>query len=172
MAQTTTGAVPPLGESRPAWKVLRVLGNLFEADGFDYITSADVSSEIGWSPDLVSLEAERPAAPAPVDSGETGSGLARIADAPLYRVDGLVRRASSLQRTGDNPPPMAQLCGEEARRIGVAEGDRVSVAGADSEVSLEVRINEAVPTGSVYVPSAWEATAPLGDAVFLTLSRV
>ena len=43
--QSFGGVANPVGESRPAWKVLRVLGNLVEADGFDYVTSEDVLAE-------------------------------------------------------------------------------------------------------------------------------
>ena len=172
LLQSVTGAVPPPGEARPAWKVLRVLGNLFEADGFDYVTSEDVRDEIGWSADLASSASPRLDAPAPSGDSNADSGLARIADVPLYRVDALIRRAESLQLTGDNPPATAQLCKTEAQRIGVADGDQVSVVGAAAGVLLPVRINETVPPGSVYVPSGWEATAPLGNTPYVSVSKV
>ena len=44
--QTMSGAVMPPGEARPAWKVLRVLGNLFELEGFDYQDSSAVLDEL------------------------------------------------------------------------------------------------------------------------------
>jgi len=170
--QSTAGAVPPPGEARPAWKVLRVLGNLFDVEGFDYITSEDVRNEISWAAELATVESSRPEAPAPKGSRADGFGLARIADVPLYRVDALVRRAVSLQNTGDNPPAMAHLGNEEAQRLGVAEGDQVDVAGSVASVSLPVHINAAVPPGSVYVPSGWEATEPLGASPFVKVSKV
>ena len=43
--QSFAGVANPVGEARPAWKVLRVLGNLVGADGFDYVTSEDVLEE-------------------------------------------------------------------------------------------------------------------------------
>ncbi len=44
--QTFNGVVAPLGETRPAWKVLRVLGNMLELDGFDFDTPEQVRAEV------------------------------------------------------------------------------------------------------------------------------
>src|SRR3990167_4742837 len=44
--QSFNGAVKPLGEARPAWKVLRVLGNLLDVPGFDYDSSEAVRDEV------------------------------------------------------------------------------------------------------------------------------
>jgi NADH-quinone oxidoreductase subunit G len=94
--QSFAGVANPVGESRPAWKVLRVLGNLVDAEGFDYVTSADV---------LGACRAETGDVEAQTYKGRVG-GRASVADdpadeidTPLYSVDGLVRRANALQRT-------------------------------------------------------------------------
>jgi len=96
--QSFAGVANPVGESRPAWKVLRVLGNLIEADGFDYISSEDVRDEL--------VSALGDAQPDTGFQGNAGHGKPNGADAPdaeidvpLYSVDGLVRRARALQRT-------------------------------------------------------------------------
>jgi len=92
--QTQKGAAEPVGESRPGWKVLRVLGNLLDLSGFDYQSSEDVREE------LRKLCA---------DTGIAGyKGAHRIApgaagndvlDLSMYHIDALVRRAPSLQKT-------------------------------------------------------------------------
>ena len=47
--QSFYAVTKPLGETRPAWKVLRVLGNLLELDGFDYESSEAVRERgTGW----------------------------------------------------------------------------------------------------------------------------
>jgi NADH-quinone oxidoreductase subunit G len=95
--QSFGGIANPVGESRPCWKVLRVLGNLLNADGFDYVTSDDVLAE------CKSVLGD-------VDPGtyKVGSAIAKPngedapadeIDTPLYSQDGLVRRASALQKT-------------------------------------------------------------------------
>ena len=96
--QSFGGIASPVGESRPAWKVLRVLGNLVDAQDFDYVTSEDVLAECRQAIGQVE--------PAAFDG--TGNGTAavngedrpsEVIDKPLYSVDALVRRAEALQRT-------------------------------------------------------------------------
>ena len=103
--QSFGGVANPVGEARPAWKVLRVLGNLVEADGFDYVTSEDVLAEC--------REAVGEVAPTSFVGGKGGAengadDPAGDIDTPIYAVDGLVRRARALQLT-----PAAQRSGGE-----------------------------------------------------------
>jgi len=95
--QSFAGVANPVGEARPAWKVLRVLGTLLEADGFDYVTSEDVRDEL-----VAKLGNIVPTS----YSGKKKSAKANGKDAPqaevdvpIYSVDGLVRRAPALQLT-------------------------------------------------------------------------
>jgi NADH-quinone oxidoreductase subunit G len=95
--QSFGGVANPVGESRPAWKVLRVLGNLVDAPDFEYLSSEDVRDELVEQLGEVSPEAY---------SGKTKPGKLNGEDAPeaeidtpIYSVDGLVRRANALQLT-------------------------------------------------------------------------
>jgi NADH-quinone oxidoreductase subunit G len=91
--QSFGGVATPVGEARPAWKVLRVLGNLVGAEGFDYVTSEDVLEEC--------MAAVGDVAPGAFSGGEVAGrdDPADDIDVPLYSVDGLVRRAPALQMT-------------------------------------------------------------------------
>ena len=95
--QSFTGVASPVGEARPAWKVLRVLGTLLEVGDFDYLTSAEVRGE---------LEAELGEVVPESYAGKTRPAKLNGEDAPdaeidipIYSVDGLVRRARALQLT-------------------------------------------------------------------------
>ncbi len=96
--QSFDGAANPVGEARPAWKVLRVLGNLLGVDGFDYMSSKDVLNECvdrlgNVLPDNSWSGSDRVKRP-------NGSGSPAFeVDIPMYSVDGLLRRADSLQMT-------------------------------------------------------------------------
>ena len=100
--QSQTGAAAPLGESRPGWKVLRVLGNLLNLPGFEYQSSEDVREELraqctaGASSDYRGAHAVTPAGAA---SAAVAAGEVRVIDVPMYQTDALVRRAPSLQKT-------------------------------------------------------------------------
>jgi NADH-quinone oxidoreductase subunit G len=93
--QSFLGAAQPVGESRPGWKVLRVLGNLLELAGFDYVTSEEVRDElkgrVGEAKPDTAFVARRTL------NGERPGGAA--IDVPMYQIDALVRRAPALQRT-------------------------------------------------------------------------
>jgi NADH-quinone oxidoreductase subunit G len=104
--QSQTGAAAPVGESRPGWKILRVLGNLLGLSGFDYQSSEDVRTE------LTTLVGAPTAYSGPAYSGkhavgqETGAQPAQnVTDVPMYQIDALVRRAPSLQRTREGRTP-------------------------------------------------------------------
>jgi NADH-quinone oxidoreductase subunit G len=93
--QSQNGAAQPVGEARPGWKVLRVLGNLLNLSGFEYQSSEEVREELRKlcteSPATAYKGSHRVAPP-----GATG---AVVLDLSMYHVDALVRRAPSLQKT-------------------------------------------------------------------------
>ena len=95
--QSFGGVASPVGESRPAWKVLRVLGNLVDAEGFDYVTSEDVLAECKAAAGAAKPEPYRPTGKTAQVNGEDQPG--NEIDTPLYSVDALVRRATALQLT-------------------------------------------------------------------------
>jgi len=97
--QSFHAVVKPQGEARPAWKVLRVLGNMMKAEGFGYESSQDVLAEIFGGTVPASLPAERlnNACSAPTHAGVGHAPCT----AAIYQLDGIVRRASSLQMTAD-----------------------------------------------------------------------
>jgi NADH-quinone oxidoreductase subunit G len=98
-AQSFHAVVKPLGETRPGWKVLRVLANLLGLPGFDYESTQDVLAQVSVpvsgsvSSDLLSNRSHGKFDAAPA----TG----RPVIASIYALDGIVRRAASLQLTKD-----------------------------------------------------------------------
>jgi NADH-quinone oxidoreductase subunit G len=107
--QSFAGAATPLGQSRPAWKILRVLGNMMGLSGFDYQSSEQVRDELKAAIDSTpSLGFDGGFMPAPA------AALAHaepIPDVPMYQIDPLVRRAPSLQRTRDGREAAAHYGG-------------------------------------------------------------
>jgi len=98
--QSFGGVANPVGESRPAWKVLRVIGNLIDAPGFDYVTSEDVREELAGELDEVEIAVIEPSSAElvkPNGADDPGDEI----DVPLYSVDGMVRRATALQLTDE-----------------------------------------------------------------------
>jgi len=98
--QSHPGAAAPVGEARPGWKVLRVLGNLLGLEGFDYQSSEDVLREVreacaGVKPAGYQGSHAVPRAADAID----GAARQPLVDVPMYQTDAVVRRAPSLQKT-------------------------------------------------------------------------
>lgn len=94
--------VKPLGEARPGWKVLRVLGNMLGLPGFEYESSNEVLVDARGEAD-----AQQPMVQGQLLSNKTskaawlGDTDAKPVSASIYQLDGIVRRAVSLQLTAD-----------------------------------------------------------------------
>ena len=92
--QSFHAVVKPLAETRPAWKVLRVLANLLDIPGVSFETSQDVLARATAQP-LVASSATRSA----INLSGTTTPAPSVAS--IYQLDGIVRRAPSLQLTAD-----------------------------------------------------------------------
>ena len=163
--QSFNGVVKPLGETRPAWKVLRVLGSLLGVSGFDFDSvqelraavlpmlangAADVATKLGNG---TRVAVTKPAIVA--------RGLERVADVPIYFADPLVRRAPSLQQTADARAPRARMNALTLRQIGVAEGAQVRIRQGRGEAVLTAAVDPAVAAGVVRIAAAHPSTCGL-----------
>jgi NADH-quinone oxidoreductase subunit G len=92
--QSFAGATKPLGEARPGWKVLRVLGNLAGIADFDYQSSEEVREELRALCGGIAAASYQGSHEAKVSDVD-----ARVVAVPMYSVDAVLRRAPSLQRT-------------------------------------------------------------------------
>ena len=160
--QSFNGVVKPLGEARPAWKVLRVLGNLMSLPGFDYESTEPIRDSV-CRPEAVAekLDNRLNGLALRLDPAG-GEELQRIADVPIYFGDPIVRRAASLQRTRDALPARAWVGSMLAQKLGVKAGERVRVRQGDGEALVEIAIDERLPEGCVRLAAAHRHTAGLG----------
>ncbi len=171
--QSFNGCVQPLGETRPAWKVLRVLANLLGLAGFEQDTAQAVreealgagaiSDKLDNRLDVAALQS-LPGAP---------EGLQRIGEVPIYSADAIVRRSPPLQRTRDAAPPVAWMSGAMYERLGLRPDDFLRVRQGDGEAVVAVGVDVGVPDGCVRLAAARPETAELG-AMFavVTAERV
>ena len=170
--QSFHATVKPLGESRPGWKVMRVLGSLLGVAGFEYETADQVRAECLQGRDVEQLLSNK-TANAPRAASAPVSAIQRVADIPPYFSDGLVRRAESLQRTADAKPPRAWMNAKLMASLGLSDGERVLVrqTGAEAGTPAELRVgrDEHLPDQCVRIAAAHAATASLGP-MFGTLS--
>lgn len=161
-AQSFKGSVQPLGEARPAWKVLRVLGNMLDIPGFDYNNSEAVRDEVLVGTDIsAKLGNELRGVSAQAETWNV-AGLQRVSDVPIYATDAVVRRATSLQKTRDAASPRALMHSEELKRLGLQSGEMVKLTQEHGSARLSVTADDSLPQGVVRVASGHAATAELG----------
>jgi NADH-quinone oxidoreductase subunit G len=162
--QSFRGTVQPPGETRPGWKVLRVLGTMLGIPGFEIETSeavrdavlppgADIAGRLDNRSDVAI------GAPSP-----NATSLERAADVPIYFADPLVRRAPSLQKTRLARPPAARMHPEALASLGIDDGAPVRVRQGSTVATVAAEADPTVPPGVVRLASAHAATSPLDGA--------
>ena len=164
VVQSFNGVVAPLGDARPGWKVLRVLGNLLDLDDFDFDTpeqvreavfsdNTDVSQYLNNDVEVMEIHLE---------SGN-GNAVQRIGEVPIYQADSIVRRAQSLQQTKDASSICAWLPEELMNTLGIRTGDQVKVTQGTETIQLEAACDEKLPGNCVRIATAHPKTISLGE---------
>jgi len=161
--QSFAGVASPTGDSRPGWKVMRVLGNQFGLDGFEQQSSEEIRDALQQQLGKVSLDNRQAAGV--VAQAATSDGLERIGDVAINAVDALVRRAPALQATADAVvSELVRLNAGQAEKSGVRDGYTVTVTQGDASATMDVGISERVPDGCLWIQSGTQAAATLGAA--------
>ena len=161
--QSFRGVVNPLAETRPGWKVLRVLGTMLGVEGFGYISSEQVRDEALAGSELAarldnrlrSADVERARMQAPP--------FERIGEVAAYHADAIVRRSPPLLATPGGQPPVASMSSETLAGLGLRAGGRVLLRQGQGEATLPVVLDERVAPNCVRAPAGHPATAALGS---------
>jgi NADH-quinone oxidoreductase subunit G len=167
-AQSFYANVNPWGDTRPGWKVLRVLGSLLGKPGFDFDTIEQVRKECLGERDVASLLSNAINGAGAIAASP--SGIQRIADVPMYFTDPLVRRSPPLQKTRDARAPRAWMNSRLMATLGVAAGQPVAVNGA---VKLMAALDDKLPDACVRIAAGHPSTAAIGPMFgAITLTKV
>lgn len=167
-AQTVHASVRPAGQSRPAWKVLRVLGSLLGFDGFSFNSSEEVK-EAALPANIQDLLSNRTSI-APAAPSSAAKGLERLADVPIHFTDAIVRRASALRLTRDSKRALqAGIPAGLFAQLNLKEGDAVRVTQNSAQVVMPATMQKGLAEGVVRISAGTEASALLGE-MFGTLT--
>jgi NADH-quinone oxidoreductase subunit G len=162
--QTIQPSVKALGDSRPAWKVLRALGTLLNLDGFLFNAPEEVLGEAleeGYCTRL-NNQANRTA----IVNGNVAAanGLERVADVNIYAGDQIVRRSSALQLTRDaKRGNQVGLNKNTFTELGLKEGDAVRVTQGSQSVDMPANLEVNLAPGTVRISAGTMASAKLGS---------
>jgi len=150
------------GIAKPGWKVLRVLGNLFDIDGFEQQNSEDVLNELKAllpesSSDTGTMEWH-----CPDNINAQFTGLQRIAELSIHNVDGITRRAVALQQTQDAQVNNARVNSSLAKKLKLEDGQQVVAKQGDYSTEVTMLIDDTIADDCVYLPAACQAASSLG----------
>ncbi|MDR3477124.1 MAG: NADH-quinone oxidoreductase subunit NuoG [Gammaproteobacteria bacterium] len=165
--QTFRGIALPHEESRPAWKVLRVLGNIFELDGFDYASSEEIHHELKlMAAKLAPIRAvSHPMTASQLKAPSTQS-LYRIGAIPIYSGDSLVRRAKALQAAQpilEGIVASVRIHPATAAKLQLQEGEMVTVKQKQGQIRLPVRLDDKSSERGVYIAGGIIETSGLSE---------
>lgn len=160
--QSWTGVATPKGEARPLWKVLRVLGNLFELPGFDYGTHEDVLKELRAH--LVHMKPAKFAIKLPQSFAKEGKALERIGYLPLYSTDLFTRESLPLQMASETQNAYyVGISATQAKELGIENGEFVEIAQGTKSTKMPAKIME-LAKNCVILPRGIKATEGFGEA--------
>ncbi|MDR5732261.1 NADH-quinone oxidoreductase subunit NuoG [Caballeronia sp. LZ025] len=164
-AQSFNGVVRGLGDTRPGWKVLRVLGTMLGLPGFEFDTAEEVRIAALGTGDLTTRLSNKTtvAAKRAASNIAVKGGFERLADVPIYHADALVRRAPSLHLTAAaRDANVAGLPTTLFDKLGLKDGDAVRVKQGNLSVVLPAVRDANLAESVVRVPAATAAGAALG----------
>ncbi len=159
--QHFSACVPAQGEARPGWKVLRVLGNNLQMDGFEYQSIDDVAEEINELTNNVT-STNIGAYNDPVIKNISTGAISRISDMNMNSMDMLVRHADSLQQTQDVADDKLHLNQTMADKLNLNNGANVIVEQSGESLELGYVIDNRLPDDTVLILAAGINTSGLG----------
>ena len=173
-AQTVQPSVKPLGDSRPAWKVLRVLGGLLNLDGFLFNLPEEVLGEALGDQYCTRLSNQSTINAVVNGSLAPSNSLERVTDINIYAGDQIVRRSSALQLTRDakraNQVGLGQALFSE---FSLKEGDVVRVTQGSQSIDLPATLELNLAPGAVRISAGTVASTRLGSMFGpVTVSKV
>lgn len=158
--QTVAGACAPFAEARPAWKIFRVLGNLLNCCGFDYLSSQEVLDELKKQTVLMVTEKYKPFYVESLPS--VTKNLVRVGEWPLYRADSIVRHAMALQTCAASEKACIRVHPQTAKRLKLDKN--ATVAQGDIEITLPLELDERIALDVIWVANALPETMDLGHS--------
>lgn len=163
-AQNFNGVVTPLGDTRPAWKILRVLGNLLQLEGFDFDNPEQVYAEaIPPDSDITKKLDNKLNNFTANELKQESDNIQRIAEVPIYQADLIVRHAESLQLTRDAiEEPVAWMSGNLLEKLGLCAGDKAELKQGEGGASLRVDCDDKIPPNCIRLVTAHPMTTSLG----------
>lgn len=161
--QSFAGAVKPAGETRPAWKILRVLGNLFTLDGFEYTSSEDVLAELQMRCKQNPFSEAGWYCPSSLPHHDKAE-FRRLGQWGMYQTDACVRRSNPLQLSLTQQPLVMRISTNTAKHFNLRNGKEAIAIQQGREMTFTVTIDDTLSDGCVAIPAGMSESVNLAEA--------
>ncbi len=163
-AQSFNGVVKPLGDTRPAWKVLRVLGNLLNINSFLFDNVEAVRAAIAANLDTqIKASLNNRADNVTAQLAASTNNIQRIGEVPIYFTDAITRRAPSLQKTADaKKSQVAFIAANVFDQLGLTDHSEVRVKQGDAAIVLKAKRDAGLADNCIRVAAGVANTGMLG----------
>ena len=148
-AQSFTAVTPPHGKSRPGWKILRVLGNFLELDGFSYDSSDEVKNEAMIDVNKESSYIKRDFQGQ--KKTKISKGYELICPVKSIDTDMIVRRATALHKNETLDQSSCFMNPKTLLKENLVEGQKIKLSSDESEISIKVKSDENVSLDSILI---------------------
>jgi len=169
--QSFKSVVPPFGDSKPAWKIFRVIGNYFDLVGYDFTNVEQVREEIAKLTENVTAsninQYKFPKSLPPQQKS-----VVRVSELQMYAGDAIQRRAKALHATSDAAVAAFYMNEVLAKKYGLNAGDQAVASQQGTELVLPVKIDNRVADDCILLHSGLLQTAALdGSLTDVTLAK-
>ena len=155
--QSFSAVTPPVGQSRPGWKILRVLANFLQLEGFSYDSSEEVKTDAMIEMDKKNEFSLNDFKPSNIERGLEVLNVVRANDSDM-----IVRRATSLHQNKNKDQSCCLINPTTMLEEGLIEGQKIKISSSEAEILINVKADDNVCLNAVVIYGKQDETFILG----------
>ena len=155
--QSFSAVTPPVGQSRPGWKILRVLANFLQLEGFSYDSSEEVKADAMIEMDKKNEFSLNDFKPSNIERGLEVLNVVRANDSDM-----IVRRAASLHQNKNKDQSCCLINPTTMLEKGLIEGQKIKISSSEAEILINVKADDNVCLNAVLIYGKQDETFILG----------
>ena len=155
--QSFSAVTPPVGQSRPGWKILRVLANFLQLEGFSYDSSEEVKTDAMIEMDKKNEFSLKDFKPSNIERGLEVLNVVRANDSDM-----IVRRATSLHQNKNKDQSCCLINPTTMLEEGLIDGQKIKISSSEAEILINVKADDNVCLNAVLIYGKQDETFILG----------
>ena len=155
--QSFSAVTPPAGQSRPGWKILRVLANFLQLEGFSYDSSEEVKTDAMIEMDKKNDFNLKDFKPTNIERGLEVLHVVRANDSDM-----IVRRAASLHQNKNKDQGCCLINPTTMLKEGLIDGQKIKISSSEAEILINAKADDNVCLNSVVIYGKQDETFILG----------